>query len=287
MKKTVLLFSIWVGILCVAVSQEDHNTPISSRPVNRATLFGIGSALLYDSYLSPLKYAGSSISLMHDRIKGSPYFSGNLLLQQQFLIQTAFTKNPTSSASEYYGYLDYRFTGFYPLFAAAGLRLFGGGGLETSLGGIYNVRNSNNPGSLKASANLNLSVMALCDWKIFTFRWQLTTPFAGIFFSPEYGHSYYEIFTLGNKEGTLHFGSFHNQQALHNYFSVDVPVHNVTLRAAYLGDYYGTKANKLLTGIIIHQFMIGLAVESFDFGGKKVRNNPSLPSVYYSGGSRR
>jgi hypothetical protein len=282
MKKIMLLFSLWAGILCVAVSQEDG----SPRPVNRSTLFGVGKAFLNDSYLSPLRYDGSSMSLMHDRIRGTSLFNGNLLLQQQFLIQIATTKNPTASASEYYGNLDYRLTGFYPLYAASGLRIFGGGGWEASLGGIYNVRNSNNPGSLKVSTNLNLSAMAFYNWKILTFRWQLDTPFAGIFFSPEYGHSYYEIFSLGNNKGTLHFGSFHNQRALRNYFSVDVPVYNITLRAAYLGNYYNTNVNKLVTRIDSHQFMIGIAVESLDFGGKRVRNNPSLPSVYYSNGNR-
>ncbi len=281
MKKTALLFSIWIGILCVTVSQENRSLILPVDPVNQATLLGIGKAFLNDTYLSPLRYSGISISLMHDRIKGTPHFNGSLLLQQQFLIQTAITKNPTASASEYYGDLDYRLTGFYPLFAGSNLRLYGGGGWEASLGGIYNVRNSNNPGSLKVSTNFNLSAMAIYNWKIFTFRWQLSTPFAGMFFSPEYGHSYYEIFTLGNNKGTVHFGSFHNQQALRNYFSVDVPVHNITLRAAYLGDYYNTNVNELVTRIVSHQFMIGLVVESLNFGGKKVRDNPSLPSVYY------
>lgn len=280
MKKTALLLSLWIGIFCVTVSQETRSPkPVS--PVNQSTLFGIGKAFLNDSYLSPLRYTGMSMSLMHDRIKGTPHFKGNLLLQQQFLIQTATTKNPTASASEYYGNLHYRITGFYPLLATSQFRLFGGGGWEASLGGIYNVRNSNNPGSLKVSTNFNLSAMAIYNWKIFTFRWQLATPFAGIFFSPEYGHSYYEIFTLGNNKGTVHFGSFHNQRALRNYFSVDVPINNLTLRAAYLGDYYNTHANELITRIVIHQFMIGFAVESLNFGGRRVRNNPSLPSVYY------
>ena len=281
MKKTALLLSVWMGILCTTISQENHSPILPVDPVNQATLLGVGKSFLNDTYLSPLKYSGISIALMHDRIKGTSYFNGNLLLQQQFLIQTAITKNPTASASEYYGNLDYRLTGFYPLFAGGNLRIYGGGGLEASLGGIYNTRNSNNPGSLKVSTNLNLSAMAIYNWKIFTFRWQLATPFAGIFFSPEYGHSYYEIFQLGNNKGTVHFGSFHNQQALRNYFSVDIPMQRMTIRAAYLGDYYKTDVNELITRIVTHQFMIGLAVESLNIGGKRVRNNPSLPSVYY------
>jgi len=218
---------------------------------------------------------------MHDRINGTSYFNDKLLLQQQFFIQVAIAKNPTASASEYYGNLHYQLTGFYPFLTTSNFRFFGGGGWEASLGGIYNMRNSNNPGSLKVSTNLNLSVMAIYNWKIFTFRWQLATPFAGVFFSPEYGHSYYEIFTLGNNEGTVHFASFHNQQALRNYFSVDVPLRSITLRVAYLGDYYNTHVNELTTRIVSHQFMVGIAVESLNLGGRRARDNPPIPSAYY------
>ena len=160
-------------------------------------------------------------------------------------------------------------------------RLLGGGGWQASLGGIYNVRNTNNPGSLKASTNFNLSAMALYNWRGITFRWQLSTPFLGLFFSPEYGHSYYEIFTLGNNKGTIHFASFHNQQALRNYFTVDVPLRRVTLRAGYVGDYYRTHENQLITSIVSHQLVLGLAFESLHFGGKKGRESKVVNSIFY------
>lgn len=281
MKKTALLLCIWIGVSSVMVSQEKSLPTPTAGPVNQSTLLGFGKAFLNDSYLSPLRYSGISISLLHDRIKGTSHFNGKLLLQQQFMIQTSIAKNPTASAKEYYGNLNYRLTGFYPLLATSKLRLYGGASWDASLGGIYNVRNSNNPGSLKASTNLHLSAMAIYNWKILTFRWQLSTPFAGVFFSPEFGHSYYEIFRLGNDNGTLHFGSFHNQRALRNYFTIDVPVSKFTIRAAYMGDYYKTRVNELDTRILSHQFMIGLAMESLNFGGKRARNNAPLRSVYY------
>ena len=264
---------------CCIYSQERNASPVST--VNHSTLLGIGKAFLSDSYLSPLTYDGVSISLMHDRIQVSPHGGGDLLLQQQFQIHTAITRNPTASASEYYGDIRYHLTGLYPLWKADRLTLLGGGGAGISLGGIYNVRNSNNPGSLKTAVNLQLSTMALYHWKSVTFRWQLTSPFAGMFFSPEYGHSYYEIFTLGNNKGTVHFGSFHNQLALQNYFTIDVPIRNVTLRAGYLGHFYRTDVNQLVTRIVSHQFMVGMVFESIHFGGKRMRNNPSIRSIYY------
>ncbi len=208
-------------------------------------------------------------------------FNEKLLSQQQFHIQIGITKNPTASASEYYGNLYYHFLGLYPIVQTQNFRLLGGGGAEAALGGIYNARNSNNPGSLKTSVDLNAAAMATYNWRIFTFRWQLTTPLVGAFFSPEYGHSYYEIFTLGNNKGTVHFGSLHNRLALRNYFTVDIPIKKVTLRTGYLGNYYRTNVNELTTKIRSHQFMVGFAVESLNFGGENARRSKWLNSVYY------
>ncbi len=280
MKKIAVLVCAWLAAATLSWSQD--NTPGTSiRTVNHSTLGGIGKVFLYDTYLSPLRYDGTTYSLLHDRLNATAMTNGNLLLQQQFQIQVGITDNPTSSASEYYGNIDYRINGLYPLVRTSRFRLYGGGGWEASLGGIYNVRNSNNPGSLKTSTNLNLSAMALYDWRGITFRWQLTTPFAGLFFSPEYGHSYYEIFTLGNNKGTIHLASLHNQQALRNYFTVDIPVRRVTLRAGYLGDFYRTHENQLVTRIISHQFVVGLAFESLNLGGRRAREAHGAKSVFY------
>lgn len=279
MKRIPFLVFIWFSLSCLLFSQE--STQQSVIPVNQSTLIGIGKAYLEDSYLSPIKYEGIAISLLHDRIKASRKYGSNILIQNQFRIQTAITKNPTLSSSEYWGNLNYNLNIFYPLIDSGKLRLYGGGGTEALFGGIYNVRNTNNPGSLKTYVNLNLSSMVLYKLRNLSLRWQLSTPFAGMFFSPEYGHSYYEIFTLGNDKGTVHFSSFHNQLALRSYFTVDIPIKNLTIRTGYLWDYYATDVNELITRTNAHQFMLGLAFESLYVGGKRAQDKSIIKSVYY------
>ncbi|HHT30185.1 MULTISPECIES: DUF3316 domain-containing protein [Petrimonas] len=251
------------------------------KSVNQATLLGVGKAFLTDTYLSPLEYAGLTTSLLHDRIGPTRHFNNKLLLQQQFQIDLAFTRNPSASASEYAGDVSYNINAFYPFFRNGRFSFFGGFGGDASLGGIYNVRNSNNPGSLKTSVNLDLSAMAIYSLRKVTLRWQLTTPFTGVFFSPAYGQSYYEIFSLGNDKGTVRFAWFQNQQALRNYFTLDIPFNNITLRAGYLGDYYRTDVSEIVTTIVSHQFVVGMAVESLNFGGKRARDNRDIKSSFY------
>lgn len=251
------------------------------KSVNQSTLFGIGSMSMTDTYLSPLEYNGISLSLMHERLNSSSWINDKLLFQQQYFLQAASTKNPIGNSKSYYGNIDYKINGLYPFLKTNSFRMLAGAGADLSLGGIYNLRNSNNPAQLKTSVNLTASVLAFYQWSLLTLRWQVTSPLLGVFFSPEYGHSYYEIFVLGNNEGTIHFGSPANQIGLRNYFTADYPVGNVTLRAGYLGNYYRTNVNNLVTSLSSHQFMIGIVFESLNFGRRDVERSDWLKSVYY------
>ena len=269
-------------VLCVANAAlgQSEQKLAAKKAVNQGTLFGVGSMILTDTYLSPLEYNGLSLSLFYERLNATSMFNNKMLLQQQVLLQGASTDNPISNAKTYYGNIDYHLHGFYPILNANSFRLLGGAGTELSIGGVYNIRNSNNPAQLKTSINLNASLMAFYKWKQLTLRWQITTPLMGAFFSPGYGQSYYEIFVLGNDSGTIHFATPSNQRGLRNYITADYPIGKVTLRAGYLRNYYRTKANNLITSISSHQFVIGLAFESLSFGRRDLLNNDWLKSVY-------
>ena len=276
-------FFIGIGlVICaagVALAQADSNSPIR-KAVNQSTLFGVGSMIVTDTYLSPLEYNGLSISLFHERLNATSQFNGKMLLQHQFFLQSASTDNPISNSKTYYGNIDYNLHGFYPILKTNSFRLHGGAGTELSVGGIYNIRNSNNPAQLKTSINLNASLLAFYKWKLLTLRWQVTSPLIGAFFSPGYGQSYYEIFVLGNDSGVVHFASPANQRGFRNYITVDYPIGKVTLRAGYLRNYYRTKTNNLITSISSHQFVIGLAFDSLSFGRRDIEKNDWGKSVY-------
>ncbi len=270
-----LLFTVFVA--CSLFAQEDN----ALMPTNRSTVVGVGRSTLVDTYLSPLDYTGTGISILSETFRKAGFINDKLVLQQQFAIDVAFTKNPAHTSSEYYGNISYKIKTLYPIIKIDNFKLLAGGGVQAGLGGIYNVRNSNNPGSIKTSVNLDLSAMVLYNWNRFTFRWQLSTPFVGMFFSPAYGQSYYEIFSLGNDGGTVQLASFNNYLALQNYITVDIPIKNVTLRTGYLGGYYKTDVNNIYTNIVSHQFVLGFAVESLNFGGKKIKKTKLFDSVYY------
>ena len=160
-----------------------------------------------------------------------------------------------------------------------------GASARLSGGFIYNTRNSNNPVSGKGDFDLNLSAMAIYNFKIkefpLTFRYQAEIPFAGVLFSVHKGEPYYFL-TQGGSDGIVRFSSFHNKFAMKNYFTLDIPVSNFTLRVGYLNSMYRTDVNSIKTHVLSNSFMIGFVKEFVSFGGKRLKSNAHrYSSAYY------
>jgi len=157
------------------------------------------------------------------------------------------------------------------------------------LGGfIYNTQNGNNPLSAKIDVDLNLSAIAIYHTRIkelpLTFRYQIELPVAGVFFAPPYGKTYYEIFNVGHTSDVISFNSLHNKFAMKNYFTVDIPIKKVTIRAGYLNSLYYTDINLIESHLISNSFMIGWVKEFISLGGKRSRQSHKSRSAFYSNG---
>lgn len=263
-----------------ANAQENDSIIIFPRPVNHATTIGIGNANLYDTYLSPLKYKGTSIRVTNERMSRLKWFDSKVFKQQIIDFEFAWADNPANTASEYWLMLNYRLGGHYELINDGKFRLRAGAIWDAGLGVLYNQRNGNNPASARVYTNLNLSAIAFYSWNKFTFRWQMDTPFMGVMFSPKYGQSYYEI-SIRNSLNCVNFSSFHNVRALRNYITVDYPIWNITLRGGYLGSFYQTKVHDINTHTYSNSFVIGLVKESINLSGAKTKKKVNWDSSYY------
>ena len=67
----------------------------------------------------------------------------------------------------------------------------------------------------------------------------------GIMFSPEYGQSYYEIFSLKHGGSNVLFTSFHNAPTFRQMLTLDFPIGKTIMRAGYLCDIQQAKVNNL------------------------------------------
>ena len=98
----------------------------------------------------------------------------------------------------------------------------------------------------------------------------------GLMFSPHYGQSYYEIFSLGNSSGVIQFPSLHNQPSLRQMLSVDLPIGYTKMRFSYLADLQQYKVNNIKTHTYSHVFMVGFVKDLYRIRNKK--GTAPLPS---------
>lgn len=243
---------------------------------NNTISASIGSANMYDTYLSPLEYKGFSIHLMYEQMRRTTWFDYKFYKQQIFELDLSKGDNPAKNVSEYWALLSYRIGGHYMVYNTDNFRLGLGGLWDINGGVLYNERNGNNPASARAYSNLNMSVTASYKFKWGAVRWQIDSPFMGILFSPKYGQSYYEI-SLGNSVGLVNFASYHNQRALRNYISIDIPINKYTIRVGYMGSWYQTKVNEIQTHQYTNSFVVGFPIE----GVKKPREKARID--YWNG----
>lgn len=287
MKKTACLMFLflWMALPLVAQSDEEE----VPRSINESTMVGIGGYNLRDTYLSPstdINYTGWVARILNERMKVVRLADYKISRQQLINVEFGSTRNGAETANEYAGFVDYslgyhyRFTNLLP-----GLKVLTGASARLAGGFIYNTRNSNNPVSGKGDFDLNLSAMAIYNFKIkefpLTFRYQAEIPFAGVLFSVHKGEPYYFL-TQGGSDGIVRFSSFHNKFAMKNYFTLDIPVSNFTLRVGYLNSMYRTDVNSIKTHVLSNSFMIGFVKEFVSFGGKRLKSNAHrYSSAYY------
>lgn len=277
--KYLLLGFILLTHTTYLLSQNEETDIVLPAPSNNSTLIGIGSSNMYDTYLSPLEYKGTSFKLVNEKMKKMSWFDYKFTRQQTFQFEFSTGLNPAKNAREYWFLLNYNWGGHYNLLKTDKFKLSAGALGSLSAGMLYNERNSNNPSSARLYGNINASVIAFYKLKDATFRYQIDSPFIGVLFSPNYGQSYYEM-SLGNTIGTVNFASFHNQRALRNYFTVDFPLYAFTFRVGYLGDFYQTKVNNINTHNYSNSFVLGLVFESISFSGNRVKKAKFLQSSY-------
>ena len=152
-------------------------------------------------------------------------------------------------------------------------KLLAGGLADLNGGFVYNLRNTNNPASARAYINLDVSGMAIWNLRIknypLTLRYQVNLPLMGVMFSPHYGQSYYEIFSLGNSSGVVKFTSLHNQPSLRQMLTADFPVGRAKMRFAYIWDAQQSHVNDIKTHTYSHVFMVGFVKELYLLKNKR------------------
>ena len=274
--KLILLLSIfWYPIF----AQHADEPPINL--IYQSSLTGVGSASVYDTYLSPQTYSGINIGLLYEEMKMTGWMDGRISSQHLFHLDASSTMNMPKTNMEYTAFGDYSYAMHYRFKPVSRLQIFAGAQVDGLFGVIYNVRNGNNPVSMKANVNAGLSAIAAYRLQIkkqpLRLRYQVNMPVAGMLYSLHYGQSYYEI-SLGDDKHLFQFASFHNQLIMKNIVTVELPFKRTILRLTYLNSLYETDVNDIQTKFFSNSFYVGIAKNFFTVTGRKI--TPKYKSVY-------
>lgn len=262
---------------CAGVLAQDSLS--HDKYIVRSVMVGAGKTNAYDTYLSPLEYRGPELRFMHESMRMTRLMGGRVSAQRIVQVNASSTDNISKSGKSYSGMFNWTYALHYQYNVDDRLKILFGPMLDLNGGFIYNTRNSNNPAQAKVYGSIDASAMAIYKLRIgrypMTLRYQANIPFIGVMFSPEYGQSYYEIFSLKHSGNNVLFTSFHNAPTVRQMLTLDFPIGKTIMRVGYLYDIQQAKVNNLKSHFYSHNFMIGFVRNFQMIRGK---NRISLPS---------
>ena len=252
----------------VSIAQTDK-VRAGERIITNSKMIGWGATNILDSYLSPEEYTGLDLRYISHtlRQREGSHMIHELIHQGNI----AYVNNRAKNGREIAGNYNFQY-GLHSLFGtwALGrneLQLEAGGNAELNLGFLYNTRNSNNPAQARAFLNM-MPVAALTynfhhpfrssDYRDFRLRYEVGMPLVGLMFSPNYGQSYYEIFSKGNYDHNLVPTYIGNAPSLRHFLTLDFPLWRATFRIGYQGEYLQAHVNKIKYHTYTHALLLGV-----------------------------
>ena len=265
LKKSLLRCFSLSAIILFALSSPTlaQDTLRSNKVITNTQMLGIGAVNTLDTYLSPEEYTGTELRyISHSVRENGTKLSRELVHQAQILS----VRNRRENNNELGGFYNFQYNWQYALgqwnVGEGELRLKVGGGVDTRLGFLYNMRNSNNPAQAYAQVNIAPNAVAAYRFRLrnlpFQLRYEVQVPLLGLAFSPNYGQSYYEIFTRDNYDHNLVITSPVSAPSLRQLLTLDFTVRHMTFRVGYLGDYQQAKINQLRQHVWSNLLVLGI-----------------------------
>lgn len=228
-------------------------------------LLGVGWTSQYDTYLSPVEYQGTQVNLVGNTYRQLKNLK-SVTFQSLFMADLHSSRTRADGASYLGGDLHYDAGYHYnwDITQVPRLKLYAGGLVGLSAGGIYTTRGGNNPANAHANVRLSASIGARYQFNIWrlplSIRYQADLPLVGAAFSPNYGQSYYEMWQKGGYDHNIVATYPGNAFSLKQIVTLNLHLGKRTaLTLGYLGDIHNATLNKLRQHQYTHSILIGYA----------------------------
>ncbi|MBD5276606.1 MAG: DUF3316 domain-containing protein [Bacteroides sp.] len=272
MRRAFLIISLLLAfVLQSAAAAADSIASAPYRPVLSAYTMEVGSAHVLNTYLTPLRYSGWSATLNYERMQAMGFDPERWVMQLDFTAKLDGVRNPARNATMWglEAELSWAMLRRHRIASCPALQLYWGGFTALRGGALLLARNGNNPAQAIGAWTLGAEGAAVVNFNIrrlpVTLRYQARMPLTGIFFSPDYGELYYEIY-MGNHSGLVHGAWPGNYFRLDNLATADLRLGNTVLRLGYACDVFSSKASGIVSRNVAHRFVLGVAVEWITIG---------------------
>lgn len=259
------IYSLIVSLMvCMACAAQASDSVAVERPVVSAYALEAGTAHLAQTYLSPLHYNGIATALSYERMQAMRFDPERYVMRLSGRLDGARTHNiPAHNALMWS--MDLRIGWGMSRRWNVGAWSFYGGGYTAIEGGLqYVPRNGNNPVAANASWTIGATAAAVYHTQFkghrLTLRYLAELPLTGVFFSPEYGELYYEIY-LGNSSGLVRAAWPGNFFRLDNLLTADMAFGRTIVRVGYRCNVASTKTHHIVGRYIEHTAVLGLVSE--------------------------
>ncbi len=227
----------------------------------REWLFGIGHDNVLDTYLTPYEYSGPDVNVSYRSERLARWGKGHVSTVRSLYVNAASVKKEWGSGEAVDGEINLRLAFLYNWKPAGNLRLALGPMAEVGLGGTYHWRSSNNPAQARLYADIGASALAEYAFRIrkrrLAARLLLDVPLVGAKFTPHYGQSYYEIFSLGHTDKIVSFTHPFNAPSARLTATLQFPLWGATITAGYLGEARQSHIKGLKYHAWTNAFVIG------------------------------
>ena len=263
------LFMIIAFVLPLTAAAQSH-------------MIGIGPSRILDTYISQEKYSGVGITYLYIRAGKKPNKRWQNNIEHEVDLSKTRDRSHTTSMLEgnynlYWGRVatvasrtsrtsrtsEGEETSMASRTSENGFHLQAGLAANVNLGFLYDMSTSNNPAQARFALNLMPVGIATYGFNIkeqhFSLRYELNLPLVGLMFSPNYGQSYYEIFSRGNYDHNIVPTTFVSAPNFRQLLTLDWQTSpKWAVRVGYLGNYQQADVNHLKSHIYTHRFVIGI-----------------------------